>query len=64
MADRLRRFDAAKPDAGMLIVGDRDAAALLPAYAGSYDFTLEWNEEAKSCDIRQPVQVYRFKRKS
>lgn len=64
MADRLRRFDAAKPDAGMLIVGDRDAAALLPAYADSYDFTLEWNEEAKSCDIRQPVQVYRFKRKS
>ncbi len=63
LGDRVRRFDKELPENGHLIVGEKDKDELLPKYSDQYEFKLMWNTDQKSCDVRQPIQVYRFSRK-
>lgn len=60
LADRLRRFDAELPSAGYLVVGRNDADKLMSPYLGDYQFELLRNFSHKGCDVRQPINFYRF----
>lgn len=60
LGDRLRRFDAELPSAGYLVVGSNDADMLMSPYFGDYQFELLHNFSHKGCDVRQPINLYRF----
>lgn len=58
--DRLRRFDAELPTEGYLIVGRDDASGLMAPYLDAYRFELMRAFGHKGCDVRQPIDLYRF----
>lgn len=58
--DRLRRFDAELPAEGYLLVGRNDAEKLISPYQGRYCFELLRGFDHKSCDVHQPINLYRF----
>lgn len=62
--DRLRRFEAELPADGYLIVGRDDAQKLMSSYLDNYRFELLRGFDHKGCDVRQPIDLYRFSHKN
>lgn len=56
-------FESVHPESGYLLVGEKDASKFLPAHS-DYVFEKVYDSGHRSCDTRQKVQLYSFRKKS
>lgn len=61
--NRIVPFESVRPESGCLLVGEKDASEFLPAHP-DYVFEKVYDSGHRSCDTRQNVQLYRFRKKS
>ncbi len=60
--NRILLFESEKPEEGYLLIGKKDAANYLPQQS-SYDFEQVYESDKRSCDTRDNVRLYHFKKK-
>lgn len=60
--NRVLLFESEKPEEGYLLIGKKDAANYLPQQS-SYDFEQVYESDKRSCDTRDNVRLYHFKKK-
>lgn len=60
--DRIKPFEDSLPSTGLLLCGTRDAAKLMDRHRGEYMFVEMWESPRRSCDVRQPIKIYSFKK--
>lgn len=61
--NRILMFETEQPQDGYLLIGKKDAAHYLPAQSAEYDFEQVFESGKRSCDTRDVVCMYRFKKK-
>lgn len=61
--DRVKLFEKEAPTEGCVLVGEEDAALLLPKYASQYSFEEVYRSDRRESDVRDIVLLYRFKKK-
>ncbi|MBO5016223.1 MAG: dolichyl-phosphate-mannose--protein mannosyltransferase, partial [Bacteroidaceae bacterium] len=60
--NRVLLFESEKPEEGYLLIGKKDAANYLPQQS-SYSFEQVYESDKRSCDTRDNVRLYHFKKK-
>lgn len=60
--NRVLLFESEKPKEGYLLIGKKDAANYLPQQS-SYSFEQVYESDKRSCDTRDNVRLYHFKKK-
>lgn len=59
--NRVLLFESEKPEEGYLLIGKKDAANYLPQQT-SYSFEQVYESDKRSCDTRDNVRLYHFKK--
>ncbi len=63
--DRVYIFEEKEPESGLLIIGKDDFdKRFAPKHEADYDFRLRLDSKHRSCDLKDTVQVYEFKKKA
>ena len=60
--NRILLFETEQPEEGYLLIGKKDAAWYLPEQS-EYDFEQVYVSDKRSCDTRDVVCMYQFKKK-
>lgn len=63
LGERVVPFADFAPDAGYLILGEREYSGFIEKYGENYEIEEVYDSHHKSCDDRDMIHVYRFKRK-
>lgn len=61
--NRMAFFERSQPQEGVLLVGERREKELLENYGNDYEFTEIYRSALRSCDIRDIVVAFRFRKK-
>ncbi|MDO4181794.1 MAG: dolichyl-phosphate-mannose--protein mannosyltransferase, partial [Bacteroidales bacterium] len=63
LGDRVVPFEDFAPEAGYLILGEREYDGFMENYGTKYEIEEVYDAHHKSCDDRDWIHVYRFKKK-
>ena len=63
LSDRVVPFRAFLPDEGFLVIGQQDVEHFKQHYARSYDAEEVWDSGHRSCDTKQNILLYKFRKK-
>lgn len=61
--DQIALFEKELPQTGYLLVGQRDFKIFEPRYNEQYTFEQVYQSARRGCDIRDIIQLYKFKKK-
>ena len=64
MGARLRHIEQEPPqDEALLLVSDKEEAAMQEALTGDYSMEKLFRTDRRSCDMRSPINLYRITKK-
>lgn len=64
LGDRMRHIESARPQGqGLLLVSDKEEEAMLESLSADYELEEVYHTETRSCDMRSPINIYKFQRR-